>query len=291
MQNIPVQLLYSFVAFAESDSIAEAAAKVGVTQPALSKQLKALQQLVPQALFAASGKRKILTPFGCRLHSDLKQRLSDLQDLVRQSINFEVSPLETQVRIHARREILDRLVNRVVFPGKIIFTEGNHQEILLALKNRKSDLGITHAAPDVHDLIAKPLFREKFQIVIPKSLVSRIPSARDFSIALQKVPCLAYKEQDEILRRACVDRGLDFTTIRFTRIISDYSAIAKMVESGFGWSVIPLHFQISQTKNWSLELNSPAFHLREFQTLYRPEMSKAAWLKGLLSEISGCFRA
>ncbi|HEY8272056.1 MAG TPA: LysR family transcriptional regulator [Pseudobdellovibrionaceae bacterium] len=61
MENIPVHLLNAFVVFNESKSIGEAAVRLQITQPALSKQLKQLEERLPNAVFTFSGRKKVLT--------------------------------------------------------------------------------------------------------------------------------------------------------------------------------------------------------------------------------------
>jgi DNA-binding transcriptional LysR family regulator len=55
MQNIPIELLRSFVVIQESGSFTKAAESLNLTQPAISAQIKRLQQLVSGELFVRSG--------------------------------------------------------------------------------------------------------------------------------------------------------------------------------------------------------------------------------------------
>jgi DNA-binding transcriptional LysR family regulator len=279
-ENVPVQLLYAFVVFADSDSLEQAARQTGVTQPALSKQLKNLQTHFSTSLFASEGRRKILTAFGRRLYQNLQPRLQDLQEIVGETVRAEAPKEQVELRLAARQEILDRLADQIFFPGKITFLEFGHDQILEALRRRQADLGITHALPDSHEFTARSLFREKFHLVCPQSL-SRQTNPEN----LQSLPCLAYKENDEVLHKACDRFGLQFKSLRLHRVIADYSLIARMVEAGRGWSVIPAHLPQNREKIWSLDLPSVTFSPREFQALYRSEYAKTPWMRDLVQEI------
>lgn len=62
--NLPTTLLRSFVAIVDTGSMLNAAEHVFVTQSALSLQIKRLEELVQQSLFAREGRRLALTPHG-----------------------------------------------------------------------------------------------------------------------------------------------------------------------------------------------------------------------------------
>ena len=290
MQDVPIQLLYDFLVFAESASMDVAAEKLGITQPALSKRLKSLEKFLPSPVFSQSGKRKVLTAFGEDLREKLKLRFQGLQEEIAQACSLQEDPARARVRIAARREVLDRLANRLHFPGEIHFMECPHDEIIHLLRERKVELGITHVAPDSHELVARPLFREKFRFVLPKRHFHEIPTTKEFAQTLLGLPCLGYKEKDEVLFSACQSRGIDIDQIRFHRITANYQSLAKMVDAGLGWSVLPAYFPVSETRNWISEISAQVFDPREFKVLYRSELSNAAWIKELLREIIGVWR-
>jgi DNA-binding transcriptional LysR family regulator len=64
MTNIPTDLLRAFVAVVDLRSFTKAAAKLGVTQPAVSAQIKRLQSLLGGDLFDRSVQGASLTPQG-----------------------------------------------------------------------------------------------------------------------------------------------------------------------------------------------------------------------------------
>ncbi len=63
-QNIPIELLRSFVVIQESGSFTKAAEVLHLTQPAISAQVKRLQQIVGGEVFVRSGFGVSLTPKG-----------------------------------------------------------------------------------------------------------------------------------------------------------------------------------------------------------------------------------
>lgn len=77
--NIPTTLLRSFVAIVDAGSMLSAADRVFVTQSALSLQVKRLEELVQQALFAREGRKLTLTGPG-QILLDYARRLLSLHD-------------------------------------------------------------------------------------------------------------------------------------------------------------------------------------------------------------------
>jgi DNA-binding transcriptional LysR family regulator len=77
--NLPTNLLRSFVAIVDAGSMLSATEQVFVTQSALSLQIRRLEELVQQRLFAREGRRLVLTPAGDVL-LDYSRRVLRLHD-------------------------------------------------------------------------------------------------------------------------------------------------------------------------------------------------------------------
>lgn len=75
-RNIPTELLRSFVAIAESGSMAQATDVIYLTQSALSLQMKRLEDLLQQKLFRRDGRRLALTAAGEDLVGYARQLLA-----------------------------------------------------------------------------------------------------------------------------------------------------------------------------------------------------------------------
>lgn len=296
---INAQILYHFVIFTESTSMQEAADRLGITQPALTKQLQQLDRSFSQRVFSFQGKRKVLTEFGESLRQQLKGRLVDLPEMLEQLGQSLSEPAAARVRVMARREILDRISARVDWPGSLILLEGSHAEILRAIGDRTTDIGITHGVPASSPLIARPLFRESFQFAVPTSLLRKARLAsKDSEVeilrALPSLPFVAYRENDEILRSVCEDRGLAIKNLKPHRVTANYWSLAQMIESGLGWGVIPSHYLLSDSHVWTLKipLKLPVkAQAREFQLLYRRDLKEARWLKDFTRSCSLAFEA
>lgn len=290
MNHIPIQWLQALVEFADSKDMSQAAQRLGITQPALSKQLKSLQSLLPMALFMTQGKHKVLTPYGQDLCQQLRPRFQGLEEGLR-SVELQHSQgAPPQIRIGARREVLDRVAGALTTTSTLILMESHHLDILQALKLRQIDIGITYAAPDSDQLLARSLFREAFQIVLPKSLVRLDPEGR-WPEVLEKHPCLAYRESDEILQQAARFLKIDPMTLKVSRITANYLSLQQLVQAGRGWGILPYHSGSTTSGCWVLPLPSKALPTREFFAIYRKELSRNRWMKDVLTELAGAFKS
>jgi DNA-binding transcriptional LysR family regulator len=175
MKTNRVALLNAFVIFNESKNIVEDAQQLGITQPALSKQLKEFESGLSVPVFTMQRRRKVLTPFGRTLHIRLKDRLGNIQKIISDEQTHYQSPLHAKLSIAGRRGILDRMSTRLSFEGSLFFIESSNEKIIESLKNLQAEIGITHIVPDSHEIIAKPLFKEEFHLVIPKKFVPNKP--------------------------------------------------------------------------------------------------------------------
>ena len=67
MRNLPIDCLRSFVTVSDVRGFTQAGQILGRTQPAISLQIKKLEELVGAPLFIRGGARLELTPTGERL--------------------------------------------------------------------------------------------------------------------------------------------------------------------------------------------------------------------------------
>lgn len=90
--------LRTFVAVAETLNISEAARRLRVTQPALSRQIRALEDTLGRPLFVRVPGRLRLTSAGVTLHEHGMKALAAVEDAVR-SVRVGDSPEEATLRV------------------------------------------------------------------------------------------------------------------------------------------------------------------------------------------------
>jgi len=290
MTNIPIHLLNSFVVFNESKNIVDASASLGITQPALSKQLKQIEGCFDEPIFILRGRKKVLTPFGRELHDKLKARIGDIQGVVQHARKLFSSQTQANIRIAGRRGILDRMSGKVKFDGCLHFLEASNEQTVKMLMTMNSDLGVAHSFPETHELIAMSLFKELFSLVIPKKFISRQPTyGKALFSQLLSHPCLAYKANDEIVKSVCYYTEAEMGQLKVARVTENYMSLAEMVSAKWGWAILPSYLNISEKQNWIIPIPEKIVPRRQFFLIYRPEFSSITWFKDLISEIQLCF--
>lgn len=290
MEHIPIQLLNSFVTFNEAKNISDAANRLGISQPGLSKQLRQLEQRLPERIFTLRGRKKSLTPFGKELHQRIKDRIGNLQREIEVARTLHTSPDLVTLRIMGRRGILDRISSKLKFPGGLLFAESSSENVLKSLLNMKADIGLTHTLADTHELVAKSLFMEEFQLVIPKRLLTKRPAlGRDLFAHLLEMPCLGYGTNDEILRSVFSFYSVNSQKMKLVRATENYLSLLDMVNANLGWTILPKYLRITEKFHWTIPVPTKAVPSRQFYLIYRPEFSTLPWFKELISEIQNCF--
>ncbi len=78
--ELPRRQLHAFVVVAEELHFGHAAARLGITQPPLSQQIRRLEDKVGHALFSREPGRVTLTPAGQELLPAARRALTDLAD-------------------------------------------------------------------------------------------------------------------------------------------------------------------------------------------------------------------
>lgn len=91
MNQVDLLNLKAFVAVARAGSVSHAARQLHLTQPAVSLQLKALQERVGLTLFARSGRGLTLTRDGAALLPQAERVLSALQDFGQSAKSLQAS--------------------------------------------------------------------------------------------------------------------------------------------------------------------------------------------------------
>jgi DNA-binding transcriptional LysR family regulator len=178
----------------------------------------------------------------------------------------------------------------VKFPGSLFFQELSNEETVQAVLNLQSEIGIVHKVPDHFELTAKDLFKEEFQLVIPKKMMAKRPTL-DVSLfsQLKLIPSVGYRPEDELIKSACSYSDLEMKSLKMIRATESYQSLKEMVESSWGWAVLPKYLEVSESKNWILPLSSKALPSRRFFIIYRKEFASVPWFKALIADIRHCF--
>lgn len=155
--NLDLDLLRTFVAVADLNTFAAAAAAVRRTQSAVSQQMQRLEQLVGKELFARHGRNKLLTEHGIQLLGYARKILR-FNDEACSSLMF--NNLQGSLTLGACDEtadtILPFLLNRIssVYPKLSLDVRVKRNPFMIEMLNQHQvDLVVTTSSPADADAI------------------------------------------------------------------------------------------------------------------------------------------
>jgi DNA-binding transcriptional LysR family regulator len=168
--HITLRHLRTFEAVAQHASISRAAGELHLTQPAVSMQMKQLEEQIGLPLVEQIGRRICLTEAGqtLRVHArDIADRMARLNAAMVQFRGLERGLLRLAV-VSTANYFLPALIAEfnARHPGvRISLQVGNRESVLSALADSRADLAITGQPPDGVEVVAQN-FKDNPLVVI-----------------------------------------------------------------------------------------------------------------------------
>jgi len=157
--NLPTNLLRSFVAIVDAGSMLNAAEHVFVTQSALSLQIKRLEELLQQPLFAREGRRLTMTPAG-EVLLDYARRVLTLHDEAVAAVSF--GQFSGPIRIGMVQDFAETLLSGLLarfselHPDTQIYARvAGTAELLGLLERGQLDIVLGYAGAEDNDALKR----------------------------------------------------------------------------------------------------------------------------------------
>jgi len=234
--------LASFLEVAKLQSFSRAAEKIYRTQPAISAQVRLLEQECGEKLFDRSGKKVLLTPAG-EILLRYAQKLLDLQKEALQTIaELNLTP-RGKLYIGANEAtclyVLPKTFARFrqLYPlVQISIYRNFSHKILQKVQEGAVDLGIVTLPQTANNIEILPVFRDEVQVVVPKNH----PLAKSRSVTIEEVaqhPLILPKTGHT---RVVIDRLLrDYRShLQISMELASVETQKKFVGAGLGISLI-----------------------------------------------------
>jgi len=236
--------LIIFEAVGRLNSISRAAAELNLTQPAVSMQVKQLEEQVGLPLIDHVGKKLVLTEAGDELigHArDVIARLADLKSAMRQHASLECGILRIAL-VSTVSFFLPRFVSAYVkrHPSvRISLQVDNRDAVLAALMDKRTDIAITGRPPEDASCVAHR-FMDNPLVAIARpdhrfARMERVP------LDLLCEETMIAREQGSGTRAAAerffAERGLEY---RSNCEVNTNEAVKQAVAAGLGLGVAPL---------------------------------------------------
>jgi DNA-binding transcriptional LysR family regulator len=166
--------LAAFCAVVERKSFSEAAERLGVTQPAVSQQIRSLEERVGQQLLDRSGRRVEPTEAGNRLYRSAQRLLALERQLLDEVAGEAEGPLRGQLAMGASTgpggTVVPVLLCEFAEENPevtIDLTISDTQTIVDQVARRELELGVVGATPRNRAVVYEPFFRDEVVLVCP----------------------------------------------------------------------------------------------------------------------------
>ena len=237
-----VDAVRSVLKVVELGTVTRAAEALRVAQPALSRQIHALERELGRPLFVRQGRTLVLTPFGHRFVRQAAVAVEDLNALERLTVD-QAAP--QNLTIAASLTTLSGFLPQVVaryreLPAApdITVRTGLSQDVYDLVAAGEVELGVVSAPRPRPFIVTRPLFSDPLWLICPAghALARRTTaSAHDLDgVALVTMTTRTVLRQD---------LSALFTTFgvspRVCMEIDNVGAIERMVEAGLGVSLLP----------------------------------------------------
>ena len=245
VRTLTLRQLQIFVVAARQLSYARAAEELHLTPPAVSMQLKQLEDNVGLPLFERLGRGVALTGAGemllhhaLRILGEIKDAEASLQGL----LDAEVGQLSVGL-VSTAKYFMPRLLARFaqLHPGvEVQFLVGNRESLLQKLQDNAIDLAVMGRTPGEIDAHAEPMASHPYVLIGPADHPLR--EARRFDLHELRNETFLLREEGSGSRRVAEEmfRNHLFTPPRAISMGSN-ETIKQAVMAGMGVSLISLH--------------------------------------------------
>ncbi|PWT99332.1 MAG: transcriptional regulator [Bacteroidetes bacterium] len=240
------QTLKNFIKLAETLHFTKASEQVFMAQPALSRQIKQLEQSIGVSLFERDKRNVSLTKAGAYFKIAAQQTIDQLEFAIsrtKQIHEGEVGEIKIGYTHSIVQTILPGIVKEIRgrFPGlKTVLREMNNTDQYRDLAERKLDIGFATNIIAPENIKSKVFYKDVFVVVFPRNHPLLKKKSLNIS-ALSNEPFILPHHIDgsdyvHTIESICLDAGFFPNVIHNTASVS--SAL-RLVEAGLGITIEP----------------------------------------------------
>ena len=258
--NSSLRQLRSFVAVAANRSFSRAADALALTQPAISRNVTELEQVLGLQLLHRTTREVELTEAGRLLLGNVTRVLEDLDACL-----LEVQGLATQrkgrVKVASSPTLSAHLLPQCIARGKRQSPDVNIQlldriqsDVLLSVRSGEVDFGVVIDPSEKQDLFAQTILTEPFCLVcLSSDKLARKKEVHWAELAGQPLVLLDHASGS----RRLIDAALQAhgAAASVVQDVGHTTTIYSMVEQGLGLSVVP---QLAIPADWKHRADTPA---------------------------------
>jgi DNA-binding transcriptional LysR family regulator len=166
--------LAAFCEVVERRSFSQAAERLGVTQPAVSLQVRALEKRLGTQLLDRSGRRVELTEAGHRLYRAAQRMLTLEDQLLEEVSGSQGGDLRGELALGASTgpggtvvPVLLGEFQRAHPELRVMLAVSDTNRVIEQVAERELELGVVGAAPRHRGVVFEPFFRDEVVLVVP----------------------------------------------------------------------------------------------------------------------------
>jgi DNA-binding transcriptional LysR family regulator len=242
--NINLKQLRAFVSIGRLRSFTKAAEALHATQPALSAQIRELEEALGVKLFDRSTRSVKLTQAGEDLMPSVDTVLTDLSSVVERA--RDVARRNTgRVTVAALPSLAATVVPRVIarlrlaHPGlTVVVRDALAERAVALLRADEADLALTSAPPADRELAFTRLFKDRMVAVLPHG--HELGRSRSVRLADLLGAPLVLMDRDSSVRRIVDDACASIGRLATPAYEAAFMATAiGLVRAGLGATVLP----------------------------------------------------
>jgi DNA-binding transcriptional LysR family regulator len=237
-----LEQLAAFVSVVELGSFTAAADRAGVTQPAVSLQIKLLEQRLGVRLIERAGRRAQPSPAGAELLPHARRIIGECAATLEAMAPYK-DGAAGRVRIGSGGTASIHLLPRAIAAAKkrmsgleITVKIGNTDEILRDIEANALDLAVVTLPASGRSLEVEPFYEDELLAVAPRG--SDMPEGGPDAAFLQQKVMMLYDGGNtrETTDGWFADAGLKAEPVME---FGSVEAIKELVAAGLGWSILP----------------------------------------------------
>ncbi|WP_263358846.1 LysR family transcriptional regulator [Acidicapsa ligni] len=257
-----LEYLRAFLAIYRSGSVTKAAAYVHLSQPAVSGQLKSLEQQIGRTLFNRTPRGIVPTAAAHDLARSIAPHIDALESAGDSGAHG--SEIEGTVQIGGPVEFLTQRVLPTLAPLvrlglHLRVVLGETEQLLEAISKNDLDLAIVGQHKKVRNIDSELLYHEELVLVAAPSWLNHIPRKGEISVRhLDGIPLLVYSEEMPQVQEFWESVFEVEPDTRPGVIVSNLRALMTMAIAGAGMTVLPRYYCDLELRNGDLlELVEP----------------------------------
>lgn len=235
--------LQIFLKITQTKSITKAAEELHLTQPAVSIQLKNLQDQFEIPLTEVIGRQLYITDFGAEIAVTVEKILSEVY-----AINYKTQAYKGQLTGRLKLSIVSTGIYVIPYflsdflkkhQGiELLFDVTNKARVIESLEKNEVDFSLVSVLPDKLQVDAIELMRNKLYLV--GSGVSKENTIPNLHNILEELPII-YREQGSgtryTMEKYIANHGLN---VKKKMELTSNEAVKQAVIAGLGYSIMPL---------------------------------------------------